>query len=983
MLYLENPKEFKINRISSHSTHEYISGNIEWKKSLNGTWKFLYMDSKEWKSIEVPGHIELQGYGNPQYVNTMYPWDGKENLKPGEVPKNNPFGVYKKEVEIPSDWKEKPIFISFQGVESNLELYCNGHLVGYSEDTFTPSEFELTDYIKPGKNEITVKVSKWCSGSWLEDQDFWRFSGIFRDVYLYSIPPVHLKDVFVTSDLDLHLGIGQLKTEMKLISLEERKIDINIKLIDGDKEVLSFKETDILIEEKRTILLSEEIENPKLWSAETPNLYLLEIILIDSESKEIIEICKEKIGFRKIEIKNKILLINGKRLVFKGVNRHEFNCYNGRVVSEEDMLWDIKFLKANNFNAVRTSHYPNDNRWYELCDEYGIYVIDEVNLESHGTWQILGMPNPENVIPNNDPEWLENILDRSKSMFDKDKNHPSIVMWSLGNESFGGENLYKMSEYLRNLDSTRPIHYEGIYWDRRYDKTSDVESRMYAKVEDIEKYLQETPEKPFILCEYSHAMGNSNGNLHKYVELEEKYEMYQGGFIWDYIDQAIIKKTDEGEEFLAYGGDFGDRPTDYNFCVNGLIYANREASPKMQEVKQLFSDYKIVVDKDNFTIKNKSLFTNINKYNTVIKLFKDGNEIFNEIRILDLEAQKEKKFKLDIKIPKDSGEYIIEVLLTYMEDREYVKKDSEITFGQFIFSKKEKKKQEELLERNLVLIDGGFNIGVKGEDFNVIFSKAYGGLLSLNYFGNEYLEEIVRPNFWRACTDNDRGNKMQYRYAQWKIASLYSVLENIEIVENKKHIDIIYNYILPTTPSTNCIIKYSVFSCGKIKVNMEYSGNNLMTDIPLFGMTYKLNKEYNNIKWYGMGPEENYIDRVHGAKLGIFETTTEKNMSKYIIPQECGNRIRNRWIEIKNSNGNGIKVSGEIPFEFSALPYGVHEIEQASHHYKLPKSTYTALNINKIQMGVGGDDSWGSKTHEEYLVSGKEKIEFEYIIEII
>lgn len=983
MLYLDNPKQFKINRLSSHSTHEYESKDIQWRKSLNGVWEFLYMDSLKWEKINVPGHMELQGFGNPQYVNTMYPWDGKENLNPGEVPKENPYGVYKKKVEIPKEWDKHPIYISFQGVESNLELYCNDHLVGYSEDSFTPSEFEITEYLKSGENEIKVKVAKWCSGSWLEDQDFWRFSGIFRDVYLYSTPQVHLKDIFITTDLDLHLGTGELKTEMKLVSLENIDVDIDIKIKEGNREIISYGEENITIENKRTIDISKNIDNPKLWSAETPNLYEIEIIIKDSKTKEIYEKSYEKFGFRKIEIKNKVLLINGKRLIFKGVNRHEFNCYNGRVVTEEDMLWDIKFLKENNFNAVRTSHYPNVNRWYELCDEYGIYVIDEVNLESHGTWQILGVPNPEKVIPNNDPDWLENILDRAKSMFDKDKNHPSIVMWSLGNESFGGENLYKMSEYLRSLDNTRPIHYEGIYWDRRYDKTSDVESRMYAKVEEIEKYLQETPEKPFILCEYSHAMGNSNGNLHKYIELEEKYEMYQGGFIWDYIDQALIKKID-GKEILAYGGDFGDRPTDYNFCVNGLVYADRKASPKMQEVKQLFSDYKITVEKNEFFIKNKSLFTNTNEYITEIKLLKNGLEIEKKTMVCEVKPGEEKKFPLNITIPKEIGEYIIEVSLKYKEERKYVKNGTEITFGQYISEVKSKKiKKEDENKNSLKLIDGGFNIGVKGKDFSIIFSKAYGGLLSLKYLDEEYLEGVVYPNFWRAPTDNDRGNKLAYRCAQWKIASLYPVVEKIEISENKEGIEIIYNYSLPTTPKTNCIIKYNVKTNGEINIKMEYTGNELMSIMPVFGMNYKLNKDFKNIKWYGMGPEENYIDRVHGARLGIFKNTTMENMSKYLIPQECGNRINNRWVEISKDTGRKLKIYGEKHFEFSALPYGINEIEQATHMYKLPESTYTSLNINKIQMGVGGDDSWGAKTHEEYLIDGKNKINFEYILKMI
>ena len=480
---LHNPRVFKINRLSAHSNHKYEGLNIEWKKCLNGIWDFSYCNTPNWTKIQVPGHMELQGYGEPQYVNTMYPWDGRENLEPGEVPKEfNPFGIYKRNIDIPKDWKNRPVYISFQGVESSLELYCNGEFVGYSEDSFTPSEFELTKYLKNENNEITVKVYKWCSGSWLEDQDFWRLSGIFRDVYLYSIPDVHVKDMFITSELVNNFKKATLKNILKIQSYKEAIVDIEMELIDKTEVIFKVEEKNIKIEKELKLELNKKVENPKLWSAEKPNLYVVKVLIKDTKTGDIIEECWQKFGFRKFEISDKIMKINGERIVFKGVNRHEFNCYKGRAVTEEDMIWDIKFLKANNFNAVRTSHYPNQTRWYEL-------------------------------------EWLENIIDRAKSMFERDKNYPSVVIWSCGNESFGGENLFKMSEFLRSLDNTRVIHYEGIFWDRRYDKTSDMESRMYAKVYEIEKYLQETPEKPFVLCEYSHAMGNSNGGPRRYIVL--------------------------------------------------------------------------------------------------------------------------------------------------------------------------------------------------------------------------------------------------------------------------------------------------------------------------------------------------------------------------------------------------------------------------------------------------------------------------------
>lgn len=977
---LNNPRVFKINRLSPHSNHRYAGLNIEWRKCLNGIWDFSYCNTSNWTKIQVPGHMELQGYGEPQYVNTMYPWDGRENLEPGEIPKEfNPFGIYKKNIEIPKDWKERPVYISFQGIESSLELYCNGKFVGYSEDSFTPSEFDLTKYLKSTNNEIMVKVYKWCSGSWLEDQDFWRLSGIFRDVYLYSVPDVHIKDMFITSDLTNNFKNATVKNILKIQSYKEAVMDIQMELLYKTDSILKVEEKNIKVDRELKIAISEKFQNPKLWSAEKPNLYDIKVTIIDSESGKLIEECYQKFGFRKFEISDKIMKINGERMVFKGINRHEFNCYRGRAITEADMIWDIKFLKANNFNAVRTSHYPNQTRWYELCDEHGLYVIDEVNVETHGTWQILGQPYSEKVIPNNNPEWLENIIDRAKSMFERDKNYPSIIIWSCGNESFGGENLFKMSEFLRNLDNTRVIHYEGIFWDRRYDKTSDMESRMYAKVHEIEKYLQETPEKPFILCEYSHAMGNSNGGLHKYVELEKKYSMYQGGFIWDYIDQSLMKKDSFGKEYLALGGDFGDRPTDYNFCINGIVYGNRKISPKVQEIKQLFSDYKIDVEKKSFTISNGSLFTNCSEYDVKIKLLKNGVKIFEEILECDVKPLSEKSFKLNVPEIKESGEYVVEVSLNLKEDRFYASKGHEICFGQKIYRVGERLIEES--EGKATFIDGDFNLGIKTGKMELIFSKVYGGLISLKFGGKEFLDGIVMPNFWRAPTDNDKGNKMTFRYAQWKLASMYAKMIDVKGVEKKNSVEIRAKYELPTNPISMCELIYEGFGNGKLKVSMEYGGIEGLSDMPLFGMSYKIPKDYSEVKWYGMGPEENYIDRVHGARLGIFETDVNKNMSEYVIPQECGNRIGTRWLEITDKIGVGIKIASEEPFEFSALPYTIGEIESAQHHYELPKSHCTALNINKIQMGVGGDDSWGAPTHEEYLIPSNKGYSFSYTIE--
>lgn len=999
MKHLTNPEIFQINRLEAHSDHKYYSGveelkegKMSYRQSLNGNWKFSFAknlnlrpvdfykenyDYSGWGTIVVPGHIQLQGWDAPHYVNTMYPWDGHNYILPPEVPTDyNPVGSYMKTFEVPKNWNKKRVFVSFQGVESAFNLWINGNFIGYSEDSFTPSEFDISEFIKEGENKIAVEVIKWCSGSWLEDQDFWRLSGIFRDVYLYSYGEIHVEDIFIKTELDETYKNSVLSLEMKLENKNKQEVEVYFELFD--------KEGNLIINSSKTkireteLIFSEEIGNVNLWSAENPYLYDLYLYLKNSQG-EIIEVIPQKVGFRKFEMKNKIMHINGKRIVFKGVNRHEFNCYHGRAVKEEDMLWDIKFLKQNNLNSVRTSHYPNNSRWYELCDQYGIYLIDETNIESHGSWQKMGQCKPDWVIPGDKKEWLGVVLDRAKSMVERDKNHPSIIIWSCGNESHGGENLFKMSQYFRERDSSRLVHYEGIFWDRRFNDTSDMESRMYAKIEDIEAYLNDNPSKPFINCEYTHSMGNSNGNMHKYTELENRYPMYQGGFIWDYIDQGIMTKDRYGKDYLAYGGDFGDKPTDYNFCFNGIVYSDRRPSEKVQEVKQLFSNFKLYPNKNDVLIKNESLFTNCNEYILKYALKKDGEKIFTDKLIADVEPLSEKTVKLNIPDCFEKGEYIVEVSLHLNSETLWGEKNHEIVFGQHVFTVEGE--QQQLTGKKFSVENSDVNLGVKGENFHIIFSKAYGRLVSVKYNDRQFVNVPPMPNFWRAPTDNDRGNKMAQRYAQWKIASLYAFPVGLEIKEGDKNVTIIYTYDLQTTPKAYCKMAYTVNSRGKISVEITYEGVNEISMMPAFGISMKIPAAYENLKWYGNGPHESYSDRKHGARLGIFENKVTDNLSAYSAPQECGNKTEVRWFSICDNNGLGLKISAKTPFEFSALPYTSHELENASHHFELPKVHNTVLTINKIQMGVGGDDSWGSLTHEEYLIPSDKNLKFEFDIE--
>lgn len=994
--WLSDTSVFAVNRVEAHSDHKYYltkeeadAGEMKLIQNLNGNWKFSFalnpssrvkefykpeFDCYSWKDIKVPGHIQLQGYDKPQYINTMYPWDGHSSLRPPEISEEyNPVGSYVKYFTINENMQGKPIYISFQGVESAFYLWLNGEFIGYSEDSFTPAEFDLTDYIKEGENKLAVEVYKRSTGSWLEDQDFWRFSGIFRDVYLYAIPKTHIQDLFVKTELDKEYKNAVLKLDLKVKG--NLKGTIDLELLDKDKSVIIISKGSSLA---NTMSLELNVKNIKPWSAENPYLYTLFIVIKDEE-RNIVEVVSQSVGFRKFEMINKVMHINGKRIIFKGINRHEFNCRKGRAIGKEDMLWDIKFLKQNNINAVRTSHYPNQSYWYELCDQYGIYVIDETNLETHGSWQKMGVVKPDWVIPDSKEEWLDIVLDRAISMVERDKNHPSILIWSCGNESFGGENIYRISEYFRKKDPSRLVHYEGIFHDRRFNETSDMESRMYAKVFEIEEYLNNNPEKPYISCEYMHAMGNSCGAMHKYIELESKYELYQGGFIWDYMDQFLVKKDRFGKEFLAYGGDFDDRPTDYNFCGNGIVYANRIPSPKAQEVKRLYQNLKLVVDKRGAKIKNENLFIDTSDYVLEYSLNFNGKEIYKASTDTIIKAGEEKYVEFKLPEVNKPGEYAVNASFKLKNDVPWAEAGHNVAFGQYVYSLKGKSVYRE--PNKLTVIHGDINIGVKNKDFSVLFSRQEGGIVSLRYEGKEMITRTPMPIYWRAMTDNDRGNNLPFRCGQWLQASMFQRCIDVKVIEDKYSITIEYTYALPTIPESEVKVSYTVYDNDEIKVKCNYKGVEGLPELPIFGLAFKLSADYDTFKWYGMGPEENYIDRLHGAYLGIFEKSVMENVSKYIVPQESGNHTGVRWAKIKDKNGFGIEfLSEDNPFELGVSPYTAFELQNALHHHELPPINYTIVTIAARQMGVGGDDSWGAPVHEEYLIDSSKDINFEFTI---
>lgn len=1014
---IKNPEIFEQNRLAAHSDHvcyknelEKIKGKSSLRYDMNGLWKFayaknqslapcgfeaVYYDCKNWDEIRVPAHIQMEGYDVPIYTNTTYPWEADESIKPGEVPEIfNPVASYVKYFTIPENMKNKRVCISFQGVESGFALWLNGHYVGYSEDTFDPSDFELTDYIVEGENKLAVRVWKWTSSSWCEDQDFYRFSGIFRDVFLYAVPCAHVKDLSVVPTLNDTFDEGALSVSIKadgdgIASVKLYELgDLSVEKYDRAK--LLMEEFDIELRDKEICEGSCNVKNPLLWSAEKPNLYEVKIIVKDTHGNET-EFISQLAGFRRFEMVDGLMKLNGKRIVFKGVNRHEFSSITGRVPNRDEVIKDIVTMKKNNINAIRTSHYPDDSMLYELCDIYGIYMIAENNLESHGTWEAYnkGYVDLDFVVPKDKPQWRKMMLDRANSCYQRDKNHPAILIWSCGNESFGGKTIYEMSQLFRQLDKHRLVHYEGVFNDRSYNDTSDMESQMYTPAAGIEKFLAEHPEKPFICCEYTHAMGNSCGAMHKYTELSDREPRYQGGFIWDYIDQSIYKKDRYGKWFLTYGGDFGDRPTDGDFSGNGICYGGeREASPKMQEVKFNYQNISVDFDSDYiFTVTNKNLFVNTSVFDAFAILLADGEEVYRTKLQVSVPPMERASYEVPVTLKNSmidvEKEYCIVVSFVLKENTIWEKAGYEIAFGQHMIKKPV---SEYSCDKSVELVVGNGNILVRGENFKALFSRMNLGMVSYVYGGVEMLPNTIPlPNFWRTPTNNDSGNMMPQRYAQWKIASMYvTTRENQRFADtsprvekNDNNIAITYTYFMPTTPQSSCEVTYRVFGDGTIETTLSYDPVKELGDMPEFGMMFKLDADYDTVKWYGFGPQETYADRQHGGKFGVYENKVADNIAEYLVPQESGNKCSVRYAKVMDKKGRGMLFFGD-ELSFSALPYTPHELENAAHHFELPPIHYTVVRVAKKQMGVGGDDSWGSHTHPEYLLDVSEKMEFTF-----
>ncbi|PWG59569.1 glycoside hydrolase family 2 TIM barrel-domain containing protein [Bifidobacterium catulorum] len=1069
--WLRDPEVFAVNRMPAHSDHRCYdhtpacgeSSNLT--ASLDGRWRVNVVEAAEdgkadgsagfsvtaapdtacpdfarpdfddsgFGTIAVPSHLETAGYLPPKYVNVQYPWDGHDDPCAPDVPRRNHVALYRRTFAASGPIRSairdgRRVTLVFHGAQTAIYVWLNGMFIGYGEDSFTPSEFDVTDAVIDGDNVLAVACYEYASASWLEDQDYWRLHGLFRSVELTAWPAAHIGDMRIVADFDHRRGEGLLDIRTELHgAVPGTARTVTAQLIDADGDVVwrsphdvgpvrddgAAADGDDGMADAAMLSWNTAVECAHPWSAEDPYLYTLRLTVTDAEGS-VVEVAEQRIGFRRFAIEDGIMKINGKRIVFKGVDRHEFDARRGRAVTEEDMLWDVRFLKRHNLNAVRTSHYPNQSRWYELCDEYGIYLIDETNLETHGTWSAPGDGvTPETNVPGNDARWEGACLDRVDSMIRRDFNHPSVVIWSLGNESYAGTVIQAMHDLVHELDAMRPVHYEGVFWNRKFDAASDIESRMYAKPAEIEEYLTNDPKKPYISCEYMHAMGNSVGGMQLYTALE-RYPRYQGGFIWDYIDQALWQRLGDGSERLTYGGDWDDRPHDYEFAGDGIVFADRTISPKAQEVKQLYANVRITPDATGVTIANGNLFVPTGGYVFTARLLVDGVERWKADYRFEVPAGETRRF--DVAFP-DAGDFARvdggTVEVTYEVDQRLAKATPwaeagyELAFGQHTIAVESKADGGDdgnggTRPNAIEVVDGRWNLGIHSvagdsgmagrgtgttgdDDFEVLLSRTQGGMVSLRRGRREMV--IRRPQIvtFRPLTDNDRGNGSGFERAQWFGAGRYARVADTRFDAAPDRITAEYVYELAEPRHTRVTVRYEVDGAGTVHLTASYPGAADAPTLPAFGLEWMLPAQYTNLRFYGPGPEETYPDRKLGGRLGIHETTAADSVAQYLVPQETGNHEDVRWAEVTDEHGHGMRVSqaGADRFSASLLPYSSLMLEEATHQNELPQPRHTFLRLLAAQMGVGGDDSWGAPVHRRYLLDAAKPLTLDVHIELI
>ena len=958
-----------------------------WVRSLNGEWRFHWSENPaqrpveffrpdydvgSWDTIPVPANWQLHGYDYPIYTNIRYAWGDPD---PPRVPHDfNPVGSYRRMFSIPEEWAGRRVFLQFGGVSSAFYVWVNGHEVGYSQDSRTPAEFDITEYLQPGENVVAAEVYRYSDGSYLECQDFWRLSGIFRDVLLYSRGDLHIRDFEVHTDLDESFRDADLGIDVWVRNLgqENGPFSIDAQLFDSGGAVAvdgmtGSAEAGAGAEVK--VRLDRHVTNPLKWSAEAPNLFRLVLTLRDANGA-VVEAVSTNVGFREVEIAGGRLLVNGVPIYLKGTNRHEHDPDTAHVMSTELMVRDILLMKRHNINAVRTSHYPDVPEWYDLCDRFGLYVIDEANIESHG----IGY-DPDKTLGNK-PEWGIAHLDRTVRMVERDKNHPSIVIWSLGNEAGDGVNFTTTSNWIRERDPSRPVHYERA----ELGPNTDIFCPMYARIEEIVEYAEKYDDRPLIMCEYSHAMGNSNGNLKDYWDAILSHERLQGGFIWDWVDQGLRKPVPgrPGEFFFAYGGDF-EPPGVYhddNFLCNGLVSPDRVPHPGLYEVKKVYqyiTARPVDLARGQVEIANGYGFIGLDGIDGFWEL-KGDDEVLASGRLPALDIAPSESRVVTIPLPavtpRPGVEYWLDLSFRLSADTLWADRGHEVAWEQFELDLQvESPRLDVAGMAPLTLQKSDGAAVVSGDRFTVRFDLSRGTIAALTFEGEEIIRSGPRPNFWRAPTDNDRGNDMPERCAPWKAASGHWRVTSSEVEQpGPARVQLRFEGEFPDLSSTN-VVTFTVLGSGDVVVAHEYRpGDMELPELPRFGMQMVVAGGFENVTWYGRGPHESYWDRKAGARVGVYTGTVDEQFVDYSEPQENGNKTDVRWVSLTDAAGTGLLVVGEPLVAYSALHYTTEDLETAKHSHEMARREDITLNVDLQQTGVGGDDSWGARPHDEYTL---------------
>ncbi len=1011
----ENPEVFGINNEPTRSTSlpypsESLAITDDYSRSpyyllLDGQWKFNFstcpdkrpldfykenFDVSNWKNIKVPGNWELQGYGSPLYTSAGYTFP----INPPHIPHDdNPVGSYRRDLVLPDSWDGRRVFLHFDNGTAAMYVWINGEKVGYNEGAKSPVEFDITPYVRKGKNTVACEVYRLSDGSYMEDQDFWRISGFERSIYLYSTAQTRIQDFFVHTDLDKQYKNAELSVDFILRNYAKSAAarDIEIKLLDASGKTVLKKSAHLSIpaDGKATPILSTPVSAPKLWTAETPNLYTLLITLRD-ESGNLVEVTSHRIGFRKVEIKDGLLLVNGKRVLFKGVNMHEHNQLTGHNIDREIMLTDIRLMKKLNINAVRTSHYPQPTLWYKLCDQYGIYLIDEANIESHG----MGY-NDQSITAK--PEWFAAHLDRTIRLLERDKNHPSVIEWSLGNESYNGEAFKRTYKWLKERDKSRPVQFEQAH----RDTNTDVICPMYPGFKSMQKdAANKDLDRPYIMCEYAHAMGNSEGNFQEYWDLIRSNKHFQGGYIWDWVDQGFLRTDENGRTYWAYGGDFGvgNRYNhSENFCCNGLIGPDRIPHPHSYEVKKSYQNVLFKakdLNKGIITATNDFRFINLKGlYYFKWNLMKNGKKVVGGTFDLDLapEASKDVPLKFRAIHPKAGEEYYLQIFGFTKTANDLVPADFELIREEFAFAQNQYFTPVKIASDSMPKLEQDKNyVKVTVGDYTAEFNDNNWakGLYAYSYKGQNLISgNSPEVNFWRAPNDNDFGEGAQRRLNIWRMAGQNIELKRMEAKTDSDRAVVKYLYF---SRDAQCDVEmvYTMDGTGALTCSLKYATeNSYLPELPRFGMLFTLPEEFENFTWYGRGPWENYVDRKRASFVGIYESKVKDQYTPYVRPQENGYKTDVRWLTLTNDKGFGLRVEGLQPICTSALNFRPEDFDpgvtkKQQHVNDMNPRRDVTLAVDLFQRGIGGLNSWGAQPFDEYRYFGK-KYEYAFKLSVV